>query len=120
MNHSILLSKLSLYGIVGLENLCRVQSYLQHRGQKVYVKGVFSDIQAIKLGALKGSVLGPILFMIYIYDFGKATSHFSTRLITNNTSLIACSEDLDRLIHQINTEIPKIYQWFCANKLLKL
>ena len=57
--------------------------------------------------------------MIYINDFSKATSYFSTRLITNNTSLIACSKDLDCLIHQINTEIPKIYHWFCANKLFE-
>ena len=46
VNHSILLSKLSYYGIVGLENLWS-KSYLQQRRQNVYVNGVFSDIQAI-------------------------------------------------------------------------
>ena len=58
VNHSILLSKLSHYGIVGLENMW-FKSYLQHRRQTVYVNGVFSDIQAVKLGVPQGSVLGP-------------------------------------------------------------
>lgn len=61
INHSILLSKLSLYGIVGLENLCRVQILALVEKEKVYVNSVFSDIQGIKLGVPQGSVLCPIL-----------------------------------------------------------
>ena len=116
VNHSILLSKLSYYGIVGLENLW-FKSYLQQRRQTVYVNGVFSDIQAIKLGVLQGSVLGPILFLIYINDFSRASSYFPTRLFADDTSLTACGKDLDSLIHHINNELPKIYDSLCANKL---
>ena len=61
INHSILLSKLPLYGIVGLENLCRVQILALVKKEKVYVNSVFSDIQGIKLGVSQGSVLCPIL-----------------------------------------------------------
>ena len=81
------------------------------------MNGVYADIQAIKLGVPQGSVLGPILFLIYINDLSRATTYFSTRLFSDDTSLTARGKDLDSLIHQINTEIPKIYDWLCANKL---
>ena len=116
VNHSILLSKLSYYGIKGLENLW-FKSYLQQRRQTVYVNGVFSDIQVIELGVPQGSVLGRILFLIYINDFSYASSYFSTRLFADDTSLTVCGKDLDSLIHHINIELRKIYDWLCANKL---
>ena len=93
------------------------KSYLQQRRQTVYVNGVFSDIQVIELGVSQGSVLGPILFLIYINDFSNASSYFSTRLFADDTSLTVCGKDLDSLIHHINIELPKIYDWLCANKL---
>ena len=81
------------------------------------MNGVFSEIQAIDLGVPQGSVLSPILFLIYINDFIAATSYFSIRLFADDTSLTACGKDLDSLIHHINSELPKIYDWLCANKL---
>ena len=81
------------------------------------MNGVFSDVQVIELGVPQGSVLGPILFLIYINDFSNASSYFSTRLFADDTSLTVCGKDLDSLIHHINIELPKIYDWLCANKL---
>ena len=81
------------------------------------MKGVFSDIQVIKLGVPQSSVLGPILFLIYINDFSSASSYFSTRLFADDTSLTVCGKDLDSLIYHINNELPNIYDWLCANKL---
>ena len=115
VNHSIVLSKLSYYGIKGLENVW-FKSYLRQRRQTVYVNGVFSDIQVIELGVPQGSVLGPILFLI-CNDFSNASLNFSTRFFADDTSLTVCGKDLDSLIHHINIELPKIYDWICANKL---
>ena len=56
-------------------------------------------------------------FFIYINDFSNASSYFSTRLFADDTSLTVCGKDLDTLIHHINIELPKIYDWPCANKL---
>ena len=84
---------------------------------KQSVNGVFSDIQVIELGVPQGSVLGPILFLIYLNDFSNASSYFSTHLFADDTSLTVCGKDLDSLIHHINIELPKIYDWLCANKL---
>ena len=47
----------------------------------------------------------------------KLYSYFSTRLFAEGTSLTVCGTDLDSLIHHINIELPKIYDWLCANKL---
>jgi len=77
----------------------------------------FSDIQVIKVGVPQGSVHGPILFLIYINDFSSASSYFSTRLFDDDTSLTVCGKDLDSMIHHINIELPKIYDWPYANKL---
>ena len=93
------------------------KSYLQHRRQRVYVNGVFSDIQVINLGVPQGSVLGPILFLTYVNEFITANSYFSLRLFADDTSLTACGKYLDSLIYHINSELPKIYDWLCANKV---
>ena len=58
------------------------------------MNGVSSDIRAINLGLLQGSVLSPILFLIYINDFITANSYFSLCLFADDTSLIACWKDL--------------------------
>lgn len=91
VNHFILLSKLSHYRIVVMENFW-FKSYLQQRRQIVYVNGVFSDIQAIKLGV---SVVGPILFLTYINDFSRATTNFSTRLFAEDSDNITISYLID-------------------------
>ena len=94
VNHFILLSKLSHYRIVVMENFW-FKSYLQQRRQIVYVNGVFSDIQAIKLGVPQVSVAGPILFPTYINDFSRATTNFSTRLFAEDSDNITISYLID-------------------------
>lgn len=94
VNHFILLSKLSHYRIVVMENFW-FKSYLQQRRQIVYVNGVFSDIQAIKLGVPQVSVAGHILFLIYINDFSRATTNFSTRLFAEDSDNITISYLID-------------------------
>ena len=53
----------------------------------------------------------------FFNDFSSASSYFSTCLFVDDTSLTVCSEDLDSQTHHINNELPKIYDWLCANKL---
>ena len=77
----------------------------------------FSDIQTVNSGVPQGSILGPLLFLIYINDLVGATDYFSVRLFADDTSLTASGKDLDVLIQQINLELPKIHDWLCANKL---
>ena len=83
----------------------------------MYVNGVFSDSLAIYTGVPQGSILGPLLFLIYINDIVKVTNYFSLRLFADDTSLTATGKDLDQLLQKINQELPAIYEWLCSNKL---
>ena len=116
VNHSILLSKLDLYGIRGNENQW-FRSYLSNRKQKVFVNGVESNFLLVNSGVPQGSILGPFLFLIYINDFEKATNYFSLRLFADDTSLTATGKDLDVLLQRINFELPTIHEWLCSNRL---
>ena len=116
VNHSILLSKLDLYGIRGNANQW-FRSYLSNRKQKVFVNGVESNFLLVNSGVPQGSILGPFLFLIYINDFEKATNYFSLRLFADDTSLTATGKDLDVLFQRIYSELPAIYEWLCSNRL---
>ena len=116
VNHSILLSKLDLYGIRGNANQW-FRSYLRNRKQKVFVNGVESNFLLVNSGVPQGSILGPFLFLIKINDFEKATNYFSLRLFADDTSLTATGKDLDVLLQRINSELPAIYEWLCSNRL---
>ena len=116
VNHSILLSKLDLYGIRGNENQW-FRSYLSNRKQKVFVNGVESNLLLLNSGIPRGSILGPFLFLIYINDFDKAPNYFSLRLFADDTSLTTTGKDLDVLLQRINSELPAIYESLCSNRL---
>ena len=116
VNHSILLSKLLSYGIQK-PHIDWFKSYLNKRKQRVFVNGNISDTMPITSGVPKGSILGPLLFFIYINDFTQSSDFFSMRLFADDTSLTASAKNIDELLFQINTELPNIYDWLCANKL---
>ena len=116
VNHSILLSKLDVYGIRDIENQW-FRSYLNKRKQKVFVNGVESDFLEVNSGVPQGSILGPVLFLVYINDIVNATNYFSIRLFADDTSLTVAGKDLDLLLQRINSELPAIYKWLCSNRL---
>ena len=114
VNHSILLSKLDLYGIRAGENQW-FKSYLSKRKQKVFVNGVESNFYSLNSGVPQKSISGPFLFIVYINDMVRATNYFTVRLFADDTSLTAVGSDLDVLIQRINSELPPVYEWLCSN-----
>ena len=86
VDHEILLSKLSHYGIRG-KSLKWFQNYLSNRKQYVTYNGVSSQVNNITHGVPQGSILGPLLFLLYINDLGKICSSTSSILFADDTNL---------------------------------
>ncbi len=98
INHKILLDKLKYYGIDGLaHNL--IESYLTNGKQFVEIGGFKSDIFTINTGVPQGSILGPILFIIYINNISKASYLFKFIINADNTTL---STTMEIVISEIN------------------
>ena len=113
MNHSILLNKLSHYGISGCSNelFC---SYLSDRSQLVDFNGYKSTELHISTG--QGSVLGPLLFLIYINDL-PLVSNILTMLMYADDTTLYCNVNNNVTDDLLNYELSKICDWLGANKL---
>lgn len=116
LNHSILINKLNNIGISGvpLQLLC---SYLGNRSQQVYCNNTFSQFIPISRGVPQGSVIGPILFLIYINDICNASSKFKFTIYADDTSLLIADKDINSLHSNINLELNLVHQWIKSNNL---
>ena len=115
VDHNILLRKLDHYGFRGISNLW-FQNYLTDRYQYVCIDGTDSSKRLIQYGVPQGSVLGPLLFLLYINDLPKASS-FSTLLFADDTSLQLSSNNIRDLFTIANGQLHEVSQWFRSNKL---
>ena len=115
LNYDILMSKLEYYGITGKENEL-LRSYLTGRSQYVEVNGPKSSHLQISTGIPQGSVLGPLLFLIYINDLPNASNIFDMLMYADDTTLF-CNMTDTITVDVINEELSKICDWLGANKL---
>ena len=115
-NHDILFEKLKKYGINNTE-LSWFKSYLSDRRQFVSVNGASSLLLDIKMGVPQGSILGPLLFLLYINDLPLA-SEFLTLLFADDTTLIASHTDLNILTQFVNDQFRLICEYFRVNKMV--
>ena len=93
-----------------------IESYLNLRQQFVCINNAKSKISTIDLGVPQGSILGPLLFLIYINDLPEA-SNFFIKLYADDTFLCMQNHDINTLQEEVNRELLKVYQWLKANHL---
>ena len=116
VDHSILLSKLYHYGIRGPVNEW-FSSYLNGRVQTTQIDKQISSKRNVLTGIPQGSVLGPLLFLIYINDIYNSSEKLSFYLFADDTNLLYADKDLKSLESVINIELQKVCDWLNVNKL---
>ena len=116
INHSILLNKLYSYGIRGLANDW-IRNYLSERSQRVNFNNTLSSPAEISCGVPQGSILGPLLFLLYINDLPLSSKIPHFILFADDTNILFSNPDPIILESLINTELKEISNWFKLNKL---
>ena len=117
VNYSILLEKLHRYGIRGIIKRHWFFSYLLGRIQTIRMGVNISDKEETLSGVPQGSVLGPLLFLIYINDIYNSSDKLTFSLFADDTNLLYADKNLKTLENIVNTELHNIYNWLTANKL---
>jgi len=116
VDHEILLAKLQHYGIRD-KAFSLFKSYLSDRRQFVTISGRNSAEAIIRHGVPQGSVLGPLLFLIYINDLNHAICHSAVHHFADDTNLLCVSSTLESLVKMLNLDLKFLWHWLNANKI---
>ena len=108
--HAGLVHKLRLAGISG-DILEWLKDYLRDRQQRVCINGQFSSWADILAGVPQGSVLGPLLFLVFINDLTKVVRHTQIRLFADDTCLFITVDNRDATTAQVNVDLDAIEKW---------
>ena len=116
VDHQILLAKLNHYGIHGVSNDW-FKSYLSNRNQYVSIYGYESGVAAINCRVPQGSVLGSLLFILYINDLNQAKKFCKVHHFADDTNLLCLSNSIKKLNKLVNADLKHLLNWLNANKI---
>ena len=116
VNHKILIKKLKYYGIDNTA-IKWFKDYLTDRKQYVSFKGTNSNTVEIDIGVPQGSILGPVVFLIYINDFCGIVPSGKQILFADDANYYEIGSNFSDVHERINRNLKLIVKWFKANKL---
>lgn len=116
VDQGLLIEKLKSYGVYGTE-LKWFKSYITGRKQRTKIKDSISSSIDVKLGVPQGSILGVLLFIIYINDMVKSVEFSKLVLFADDALLYVCGDNITECVTKINHDLEKLNVWFKMNKL---
>ena len=118
IDHTLLLKKLEVHGL-RTETLQWFTSYLRNRRQLVKVGDKHSNVANVPHGIPQGSILGPLLFIVFVNDLPFHVTSSTIDLYADDTTLTSCANysSINRLEQNLNSSVAEIVKWAASNKL---
>ena len=116
VDHDLLIAKLSAYGL-NFRSLKLVYNYLNDRKQRVKVNNSYSSLKCIRFGVPQGSVLGPLLFNVYICDLFYIIKDWKVANYADDTTPYVVCKNMTDVIHSLENCATLLFEWFENNNM---
>ena len=114
--HDLIIAKCAAYG-VDLKSLCLLKDYLSNRYHRVKIGNIFSDFLLLITGVPQGSILGPLLFNIFLNDIFEFVEEASLCNFADDNTLFAHAKRLHQVLQTLELETVNLIEWFRVNSI---